>query len=40
MDNPTKNYVLIQADTDDENVYFGLYGKKPDWTVKVDDAVR
>ena len=36
--NPTRDYILIQADADDSNVYFGLYGKKPDWTVKVDDA--
>ncbi|MDQ3810842.1 MAG: VanW family protein, partial [Chloroflexota bacterium] len=37
--NPTSNYVLIQADADEEKVYFGLYGKKPAWTVQVDDAV-
>ncbi len=37
--NPTNNYVLIQADADEERVYFGLYGKKPSWTVQVDDAV-
>ncbi len=37
--NPTNNYILIQASADDSNIYFGLYGKKPDWTVKVDDAV-
>ncbi|MBV9356432.1 MAG: VanW family protein [Chloroflexi bacterium] len=37
--NPTSNYILIQASADDSNIYFGLYGKKPDWTVKVDDAV-
>jgi vancomycin resistance protein YoaR len=37
--NPTDDYVLIQADSDDSNVYFGLYGKKPPWKVKVDDAV-
>jgi hypothetical protein len=37
--NPTKDYVLIQADTDDANIYFGLYGKKPSWKVQVDDAV-
>lgn len=37
--NTTKDYVLIQADTDDANIYFALYGKKPNWTVHVDDAV-
>jgi vancomycin resistance protein YoaR len=37
--NPTKNYVLIQADTDADHIYFGLYGKKPNWQVQVDDAV-
>src|SRR5262249_36259192 len=37
--NTTSNYILIQADADDEKVYFGLYGKKPAWSVKVDDAV-
>ncbi|HEY2596100.1 MAG TPA: VanW family protein, partial [Chloroflexota bacterium] len=36
--NPTSNAILIQADADNSNVYFGLYGKKPPWTVKVDDA--
>jgi vancomycin resistance protein YoaR len=35
--NPTNNYILIQASADDANIYFGLYGKKPDWTVKVDE---
>jgi vancomycin resistance protein YoaR len=37
--NTTSNYILIQSDTDDSNIYFGLYGKKPPWSVKVDDAV-
>jgi vancomycin resistance protein YoaR len=37
--NPTRNYVLIQADTDADHIYFGLYGKKPNWQVQVDDAV-
>ena len=37
--NTTSNYILIQADTDDERVYFGLYGKKPSWKVEVDDAI-
>ena len=37
--NTTKDYVLIQSDTDNENIYFGLYGKKPNWKVQVDDAV-
>jgi vancomycin resistance protein YoaR len=37
--NTTETYVLVQADTDDANVYFGLYGKKPSWKVQVDEAV-
>jgi VanW like protein len=37
--NTTSSYVLIQASTDDSNVYFALYGKKPPWKVQVDDAV-
>jgi vancomycin resistance protein YoaR len=37
--NTTSNYILVQADSDDEKVYFGLYGKKPSWKVQVDDAV-
>jgi len=37
--NTTKDYVLIQAAADDQNIYFGLYGKKPNWKVQVDDAV-
>ncbi len=37
--NPTKDYVLIQSDADDQNIYFGLYGKKPPWKVQVDDAL-
>jgi vancomycin resistance protein YoaR len=37
--NTTSNYILVQSDTDDSNIYFGLYGKKPPWSVKVDDAV-
>jgi vancomycin resistance protein YoaR len=36
--NTTSNAILIQADADDANVYFGLYGKKPPWKVQVDDA--
>jgi vancomycin resistance protein YoaR len=36
--NTTSDYILIQADTDAANVYFGLYGKKPAWKVQVDDA--
>jgi vancomycin resistance protein YoaR len=36
--NTTSSYILIQADTDDSNIYFGLYGKKPPWKVQVDDA--
>ena len=37
--NTTGNAILIQSDSDDSNVYFGLYGKKPPWKVQVDDAV-
>ncbi len=37
--NTTKTYVLIQADTDADHIYFGLYGKKPNWQVQVDDAL-
>jgi vancomycin resistance protein YoaR len=37
--NTTGNYVLIQADTDEERVYFALYGKKPPWRVEVTNPV-
>ncbi|MBV9543493.1 MAG: VanW family protein, partial [Chloroflexi bacterium] len=37
--NTTKDYILIQSASDDSNVYFALYGKKPPWKVSVDDAV-
>jgi hypothetical protein len=37
--NPTRDYILIQSDADEQNIYFGLYGKKPAWKVQVDDAV-
>ncbi|HEX8967918.1 MAG TPA: VanW family protein [Chloroflexota bacterium] len=37
--NTTSNYILIQSDADDANIYFGLYGKKPPWKVAVDDAI-
>src|SRR6202011_4612206 len=33
--NTTKDYVLIQASADDQNIYFGLYGKKPNWQGQV-----
>jgi vancomycin resistance protein YoaR len=36
--NTTGSAILIQSDTDASNIYFGLYGKKPPWTVQVDDA--
>jgi vancomycin resistance protein YoaR len=36
--NTTSDNILIQADADASNVYFGLYGKKPSWKVQVDDA--
>ena len=35
--NPTDGYVLIQAATDESNVYFGLYGKQRGWKVSVDE---
>ena len=31
--------MLIQADTDEERVYFALYGKKPAWRVEVTNPV-
>jgi vancomycin resistance protein YoaR len=37
--NTTSSYILIQSATDDSNIYFGLYGKKPPWKVQVDDAI-
>lgn len=37
--NPTDSYLLIQAATDEENLYFALYGKKPAWKVEVDEPV-
>ena len=37
--NTTSNNILIQSDSDDSNVYFGLYGKKPPWKVQVDDTI-
>jgi vancomycin resistance protein YoaR len=36
--NASKTPVLIQASADDQKITFQLYGKKPDWTVKVDSA--
>jgi vancomycin resistance protein YoaR len=36
--NTTSDSILIQADADAANVYFGLYGTKPSWKVQVDDA--
>jgi vancomycin resistance protein YoaR len=37
--NPTNDYILIQSATDDDRVYFSLYGKKPAWKVDVDNPV-
>ncbi|MGI9147456.1 MAG: VanW family protein [Chloroflexota bacterium] len=37
--NPTSDYVLIQSSTDDEHVTFRLYGRKPQWTVRVEPPV-
>jgi vancomycin resistance protein YoaR len=35
--NPTQDYVLIQSSTTADRVTFRLYGKKPAWTVKVEE---
>jgi vancomycin resistance protein YoaR len=37
--NPTADYVLIQASADAEKVTFRLYGRKPAWTVQVDEPL-
>jgi vancomycin resistance protein YoaR len=37
--NTTESYVLVQSDTDEERVYFALYGKKPTWKVEVSNPV-
>jgi vancomycin resistance protein YoaR len=38
--NPTKNSLLIQSWIDDSmSLNFGLYGTRPDWTVKVEPSV-
>ena len=37
--NPTDDPVLIQASTDAEHVTFRLYGRKPSWTVRVDEPL-
>jgi vancomycin resistance protein YoaR len=34
--NPTSDYLLIQARVEGTTLVFGLYGTKPDWTVKVE----
>ncbi|MGQ9675920.1 MAG: VanW family protein [Chloroflexota bacterium] len=39
FENNTSNPILIQAGTDGKNVYFSLYGTKPDWQVKVDGPI-
>ncbi|MCC6179944.1 MAG: VanW family protein [Chloroflexi bacterium] len=38
--NNTDNYLLIQSWTEGGRVVFGLYGTKPDWTVKVTPGQR
>jgi len=38
--NNTDNYLLIQSWVEDSKVVFGLYGTKPDWTVKVQPGER
>jgi vancomycin resistance protein YoaR len=37
--NPTADYLLIQARVEGSTLIFGLYGTKPDWTVKVEGPV-
>jgi vancomycin resistance protein YoaR len=37
--NPTNDYVLIQAETNDESISFTLYGKRPAWRVDVSEPV-
>jgi vancomycin resistance protein YoaR len=38
--NNTDNYLLIQSWVEGSKVVFGLYGTKPDWTVKVQPGER
>ena len=38
--NNTENYLLIQSWVEGGKVVFGLYGTKPDWTVKVQPGER
>lgn len=38
--NNTDDYLLIQSWTEGSKVWFGLYGQKPDWTVKVKPGER
>jgi vancomycin resistance protein YoaR len=38
--NNTDNYLLIQSWVEGGKVVFGLYGTKPDWTVKVQPGER
>ena len=38
--NNTENYLLVQSWTEGSRVVFGLYGTKPDWTVKVTPGQR
>jgi vancomycin resistance protein YoaR len=38
--NNTDNYLLIQSWVEGGRVVFGLYGTKPDWTVKVQPGER
>jgi vancomycin resistance protein YoaR len=38
--NTTDHYMLIQSWVEDGKVVFGLYGTKPDWTVKVTPGER
>jgi vancomycin resistance protein YoaR len=38
--NNTEDYLLIQSWTEGSSVVFGLYGTKPDWTVKITPGER
>lgn len=37
--NNTGNYLLIQTEADEENVYFRLYGTDPNWSVIVEEPL-
>ena len=37
--NNTGNYLLIQTEADEKNIYFRLYGTNPNWSVIVEEPV-